>query len=244
MPKESAKSKKNTSKTARVLGLLTSPAPTEEGPAERPASAPRAKSEPAAPKPSDDKVVEEQVRSALESELIPPEPPRKKTAPPKPVPAEPVPAPEAPVQAKPAPEPPASPAAAPEAPVQAKPAPEPPAGPEAAPRRPRSVPIRAHPDHVPASEQDFTCFNVMQALVEAKAEKYIKLFGLCTCSRCHTDVVALSLTNLPAKYVVATSEEMVPLLSVYEGTYSAAVISQVMNSCKKVMEHPRHKLKN
>ncbi len=223
MPKESAKSKKNTSKTARVLGLLTSPAPTEEAPAERPAAASRAKPEPAAPKPSDDKVVEEQVRSALESELTPPEPPRKKTAPPEPVQAKPAPAPEPPA-----------------APAETS---EPPASPAPAPKRPRSVPIRAHPDHVPESEQDFTCFNVMQALVEAKAEKYIKLFGLCTCSRCHTDVVALSLTNLPAKYVVATSEEMVPLLSVYEGTYSAAVISQVMNSCKKVMEHPRHKLK-
>ncbi len=234
MPKESAKSKKNTSKTARVLGLLTSPAPTEEGPAERPAPAARAKPEPAAPKPSDDKVVEEQVRSALESELISPEPARKKAAPPKSVPSEPAAA----------PKPPAAPVTVPESPAGPTEASEPPISPAAAPKRPRSVPIRAHPDHVPESEHDFTCFNVMQALVEAKAEKYIKLFGLCTCSRCHTDVVALSLTNLPAKYVVATSEEMVPLLSVYEGTYSAAVISQVMNSCKKVMEHPRHKLKN
>ncbi len=255
MPKETAKSKRTTSKTARVLGLLTSPAPSAA-----PASD-AALDSPSHPnvKLSDDQTVEDQIRNALASELdefLPPqqeaepqapEDPGPVPAPEEPIPEEPVleePAEEDPVWEEPVPEEPAgeepvweepAPASVPEAPVQPEPDQEPSIS------HPRSVTIRAKLDHVPDPDQDFTCFNVMQALVESKAEKYIKLFGLCTCHRCHADVVALSLSNLPAKYLVTSSEEIVPLLSVYEGTYSAAVISQVMNACKKVMMNPRHK---
>ncbi len=89
-------------------------------------------------------------------------------------------------------------------------------------------------------EDEFLCLNVMQTIVEDKAQKYIKMFGLCDCPRCRIDVVALTLTNLPAKYVVVTEQDRIPMLSVYEGHYSAEIISQVMNACKRVMEHPRH----
>lgn len=88
----------------------------------------------------------------------------------------------------------------------------------------------------------FSCVNVMHALVEEKVDKYIRLFGLCTCPRCRIDVKALALTNLPAKYVVIGEEERIPMLSVYEGRYNAAVVSQVMWACKKVMDNPRHQL--
>ena len=49
------------------------------------------------------------------------------------------------------------------------------------------------------------------------------------------------LTRLPAKYVVATRADLVPLLSVYEGRYNAAVVSQVMRACNRVADQPRHK---
>ncbi len=299
MAKENAK-KKNTSKTARVLGLLTSPPPTEE-PLEpaapqarsKPDSAAQAASKPesAVPKPSSDEVVETQIRDALASGLDEPLPPEGGPAPAagsapadKPEPAaepEPavqpgsVPAPAEepavlpPLEENPAPVPEDEPVLQPpllleepapalmDKPViqpslaQEEPAPVPDGGPAAwqppviqsqpePEKRPKPVVFQAHPDHIQDTDEGFTCFNVMQALVEAKTDKYIKLFGLCTCARCRTDVVALALTNLPAKYVVTSSREMVPLLSVYEGQYSTAVISQVMNACKKVMEHPRH----
>ncbi len=249
MPKETAKSKRNTSKTARVLGLLTSPSSSAAPDA-------AASDSPARPavKQSDDQVVERQIRDALESELDGALPSRRETEPQAPEKPAPAPAPEEPaveeepVEEEPVPEEPAAeeePISEEPAKEEPAPAPAPESAPAAAPARepdaPRSVTMRSKLSHAPAPDQDFTCFNVMQALVESKAEKYIKLFGLCTCPRCHADVVALSLSNLPAKYVVTSNEEMVPLLSVYEGTYSAAVISQVMNSCKKVMMNPRHK---
>ncbi len=100
------------------------------------------------------------------------------------------------------------------------------------------------PDACPPATQaqEFSCVNVMQALVEEKVDKYIRLFGLCTCPRCRIDVKALTLTSLPAKYVVIGEQERIPMLSVYEGRYNAAVVSQVMWACKKVMDNPRHQL--
>ena len=38
----------------------------------------------------------------------------------------------------------------------------------------------------------------MLGLVEEKAERYVKMFGLCPCPRCVADVKALALTRLPA----------------------------------------------
>lgn len=87
---------------------------------------------------------------------------------------------------------------------------------------------------------DYLCFNVMQALVEDKADKYIRMFGLCSCTRCRIDVIALALSNLPAKYVVAKPHDLIPRLSIYEQKYSAAVVTQVMSACRKVLERPHH----
>ncbi len=238
MPKD----KKASSKTARVLGLLTGPAP-------EPAGQTPEQARPETPKPSDDASVEAEVRGALEQELeaaleeAAPPAPRQEAPQPQPVYA---PAPQPEVEPAPAPQPVYEPAPQPEA----KPAPQPVY--EPAPRLPDAGPTpkaktKPAQDSIPlpdnptaALHPDILCFNVTQALVEAKVDKYIKLFGLCDCPRCRVDVIALALTNLPPKYVVAREHEMVPLLSVYEGKFNAAIVSQVMNACKLVMEHPRH----
>ena len=92
-----------------------------------------------------------------------------------------------------------------------------------------------------SEEADYTCLNVTQSLVEEKADKYIKMFNLCGCKRCRTDVIALALSNLPAKYVVVKNKDINPRLSFYESKYSPAVITQVMSACKRVHERPHHK---
>lgn len=252
MPTEGSKpasaKKKNSSKTARVLGLLTSPPPTEEGePAPAPKPAPEVPSEKPS-QPPDDAVVEAEVRGALEQALVEEERTSKPqvrpaAAPPEPCPAqppEPRPAPQPEPAPEPQPEP--TPAPPPEPAPEPQPEPAPPPQPQSPPQ-PAPAPQSVPSDHVlgPDTElEDVFCLNITQTLVEQKVDKYIKLFGLCTCPRCRIDVVALALSNLPAKYVVAKRHEMVPLLSIYEGRYNAAIISQVMNACKQVMEQPRH----
>lgn len=82
--------------------------------------------------------------------------------------------------------------------------------------------------------------NVMQALVEEKVDKCMEMANTCRCQRCRIDIIALTLSNLPSKYVVVHSEDTVPMLSIYEGRYGAMVLSQLMAACEKVKAHPRH----
>jgi hypothetical protein len=106
----------------------------------------------------------------------------------------------------------------------------------AAPRQKASPAAHA----VKEKQEEFVCFNLTQALVEDKAEKLMKQFGMCTCNRCKVDVTAIALSNLPAKYVAMQNRDILPLLSMYEEKYSAAVTVQVMNACRLVMKRPHH----
>ena len=97
--------------------------------------------------------------------------------------------------------------------------------------------LRSAGDKAP---DEYICFNVTQALVEDRVDKYMRMFGMCTCARCRIDVIALAMSNLPAKYVVAKPHELIPRLSMYEHKYEAAIVTQVMSACRKVLERPHH----
>ena len=94
----------------------------------------------------------------------------------------------------------------------------------------------------PGEEEEVICANIMEILVERKAETYMELFGLCCCDRCKMDVQALALTELPAKYVVMGKNELPLRLSLYEGRMNTAITAQILRACKVVLEEPRHKL--
>ena len=91
-------------------------------------------------------------------------------------------------------------------------------------------------------DEEVICANIMEILVERKAETYMELFGLCCCDRCKMDVQALALTELPAKYVVMGKNELPLRLSLYEGRMNTAITAQILRACKVVLAEPRHKL--
>ena len=99
----------------------------------------------------------------------------------------------------------------------------------------------AEPEHFYDHLEDGSEFvNVMQILVEEKIEKYVKMFKLCQCPRCMSDVEALALSRLPAQYVVLSSKNKIPLLTVYRSKYDSQVTTQIIYACKEVMQDPRH----
>lgn len=218
-------SKKNdkSTKTAHVLNLL---APSHE----EPPAAPVEEGQPAPPPvPSrpltppilevaknNDEQLAGQIQNALAEEL---EELEAQAAPPPPPPAPPAPPPPPPA---PAPEP----VAVPEPEPEPVPVPEPVPEPE--------------PEPEPEDGEDFICVNVMEALVESKALRYINMFGLCECPRCVSDVKALTLTNLVPKYVVIPKTEVAPMLTVYETRYNTTIFAQLTQACKAVMENPHH----
>lgn len=269
MSKENDKSK--TSKTARVMNLLSkkqeppAPQPEEEAAAApvvesaAPAGAPAPSAQNAAAPLSPilsmapDAAVSVQIKNALEDALEnelnaqPPEaPPPEQAAPEVPKAALP---PEEPVLEEPAEEPAPEPIpAAPESPEPLLPVEEAIVAEEPAPLMPeepvvpvpsvsQTAPVFVQPDDEPAS---LGYVNVMQVLVEEKAPKYMKMFGICTCPKCAEDVKALALNHLPPKYVVMSSGERIPKLTFYEGQYSSDVTAQLLKACTIVMQTPHH----
>ena len=214
-----------TSKTARVMSLLSKkPEPASEGPAETAAP-------PIVSSMVPDAAVSAQIKNALEGELSPAQ-------------EEPAPRPEPVRQAAPAPQPEPEPA-----PVrQAAPAPQP--EPESAPvqqKEPDPVPVPPEPQappevrfQEPLHPLNPGYINVMQVLVEEKAPKYVKIFGLCPCERCMEDVKAYTLNHLPSKYVVMEPGDRIPRLTVYEGRFASDITAQLLHACEVISAHPHH----
>ena len=119
------------------------------------------------------------------------------------------------------------------------PAPAPAPAPQAAPAAEKPAPKPQAP-----KEEEISYTNIMQVLVEEKAPRYIKKFGLCTCKQCLADVKALTLTNLVPKYVVLSKLDRIPMLTVYEGRFNSTILAQLTRACKTVMDHPHHDRKN
>ena len=103
-------------------------------------------------------------------------------------------------------------------------------------------PVVEEPAAEKPDEEEVICANIMEILVERKAETYMELFGLCCCDRCKMDVQALALTERPAKYVVMGKNELPLRLSLYEGRMNTAITAQILRACKVVLAEPRHKL--
>ncbi len=106
---------------------------------------------------------------------------------------------------------------------------------------PASDPEPPTPSAPDASDsEDLVVVNVMDYLVETKAPRYIKMFGLCPCERCSADVRALTLTNLQPAYIVVKRAEAQAMLTVYESRYNSTIFAQLTRACKIVMDNPRH----
>lgn len=224
-------SKDKTSKTARVMNLLSK----KPDPASEEAAAPEAPAAPAAPVPpivtsmAPDAAVSVQIKNALEDAL---EGELEAVQPAAPAPSQPE-AVSVAVQAAPesAPEPEPQ-------PLPAEPEPEPQT------EKPEEAAEPAPAEEAPVRQfvepENPGYINVMQVLVEEKAPKYVEMFGLCTCKRCMEDVKAFTLNHLPPKYVVLEPNDRVPRLTVYEGKFSSDITAQLLQACKVVMETPHH----
>lgn len=124
------------------------------------------------------------------------------------------------------------------------PAPQPPVR---QPEAPAAEPVQPQAETPPpvqkersAGSEAASYINVMQLLVDEKADEYMKMFGICCCEQCRVDVRAYALNHLPPKYVVLSENERIPRLTVYENRFSSDVTAQLIQACKKVMLTPHH----
>lgn len=82
--------------------------------------------------------------------------------------------------------------------------------------------------------------NVMEHSVKELCGEYMQKLGVCSCDRCRSDVIALSLTNLPPKYRVADCAEAAPLLNFYISKYDSLIRAELTKACFTVLGNPRH----
>ena len=93
----------------------------------------------------------------------------------------------------------------------------------------------------PEPKKNYRIVNVMERIMERKNLKAdMEKYGVCTCSRCCADVLAFSLTNLPAKYVVVDENPEAPIIGFYENKLKVAILTEFMKACILVKEHTRH----
>lgn len=98
------------------------------------------------------------------------------------------------------------------------------------------------PDGSESDELDYKFVNVFEEIVRSKVLDAMQKFDVCTCDRCIVDVVALTVTNLPAKCIVADKDAIFPLLSYYSSKYATSVQTELVKACVRVKENPHHKL--
>lgn len=91
----------------------------------------------------------------------------------------------------------------------------------------------------PHGKRSVKYINVIQELVEEEADYSSQMLS-CRCPRCLADMKALTLTNLPSKYVVVEDGQKNGLLRIYSSKYSRLISVQIMKSCVIVNENPHH----
>ena len=83
--------------------------------------------------------------------------------------------------------------------------------------------------------------NVMeQILRRMNLPHHMEQYGVCMCSRCQADVLALILTRLPAKYVVVDESSTAPIIGFYESKFRVRILTEIIKACIDVKDHPRH----
>lgn len=88
--------------------------------------------------------------------------------------------------------------------------------------------------------KEYQLINVMETLVKEKAQHFMTEIGMCTCPRCEIDVVALALSGVAPKYVVAETAEVSPLMNFYASKYEGSIAIELMKAGELVRARPRH----
>ncbi|WP_051671504.1 late competence development ComFB family protein [Oribacterium sp. P6A1] len=90
-------------------------------------------------------------------------------------------------------------------------------------------------------QEGFHIVNIMQECLKSEnILEYMQNMSCCTCERCQADVLAATLSHLPAKYVVMYKKSTNARISFYHDNYKMDILSSIMRAIRDVKEHPHH----
>ncbi|MCL2170351.1 MAG: late competence development ComFB family protein [Defluviitaleaceae bacterium] len=90
------------------------------------------------------------------------------------------------------------------------------------------------------SEENLEIRNYMQNLVLDQLENVLDSLNACQCENCLHDILAISLNNLPAKYVVTKKSELYSKLANLQAQYDVDVVAAIAQASAIVSRAPRH----
>jgi competence protein ComFB len=84
----------------------------------------------------------------------------------------------------------------------------------------------------------------MEKLVENKLDELWNTLDNCKCERCRNDIIALTLNQLGAKYVVTHEGELYARLCTLSNDYDVEILKAIAKSVHTVKEKPNHYINN
>lgn len=95
-------------------------------------------------------------------------------------------------------------------------------------------------DDASTNEVDYCYTNVLEQIVKERVDEFLQKLGTCSCPRCKADTIALTLNNLPPKYIVANKDHVFPLINFYSNQYAVRVTAQLTKACITIKNSPHH----
>lgn len=89
----------------------------------------------------------------------------------------------------------------------------------------------------------FELKNHMETVVYKALQDYLSRESLsCSCQRCQTDIMALALNRLPARYFVSNQGEIFTVCESYGIPSQAKILAEIITASKQVGNAPSHSL--
>ncbi len=82
--------------------------------------------------------------------------------------------------------------------------------------------------------------NYAEVVVLSLADRLIPEYGMCGCEKCRLDVIAISLNQIPAQYVVTEKGALMASADVLAMQKSTDYLSAVLSAIRLVDASPRH----
>ena len=82
--------------------------------------------------------------------------------------------------------------------------------------------------------------NTMEDVVNKNIDSILNIMNICKCEKCRMDIMAISLNDLPAKYVVTETGELYTKVRELEQQFEVNVETAIIKAAIFVTKNPQH----
>jgi competence protein ComFB len=86
----------------------------------------------------------------------------------------------------------------------------------------------------------FKLKNTMEDVVNKNIDSILNIMNVCKCEKCRMDIMAISLNDLPAKYVVTATGELYTKVRELEQQFEVNVETAIIKAAIFVSKKPQH----